>query len=78
MTLFILTNYFIKLDEDVYSFSKLIIKMFKQNSVIIYVKNVNISTNLKSRLFGQDPIDTPIETYPRFAVFSNDDFVLGF
>ena len=46
MTLFILTNYFIKLDEDVYSFSKLIIKMFKQNSVIIYVKNVNISTNL--------------------------------
>lgn len=39
--------------------------MFKPNSIIIYVKNVDISTNFYTKLFAQEPI----ETYPGFAVF---------
>lgn len=49
-------------------------KMFKPNSVIIYVKDANISANFYTKILGQPPI----ETYPGFAVFLlNDNFVLG-
>ena len=48
--------------------------MFKPNSIIIYVKNVDISTDFYTKLFAQEPI----ETYPGFAVFLlKDEFVLG-
>lgn len=48
--------------------------MFKPNSVIIYVKDVNISTSFYTKILGQ----TPVETYPGFAVFLlNDNFILG-
>lgn len=49
-------------------------KMFKPNSVIIYVKDANISANFYTKILGRPPI----ETYPGFAVFLlNDNFVLG-
>lgn len=47
--------------------------MFKPNSVIIYVKNIDISTDFYTKILEQNPI----ETYPGFAVFSlKDDFIL--
>ena len=48
--------------------------MFKPNSIIIYVKNIDISTDFYTKILEQNPI----ETYPGFAVFLlKDDFILG-
>ena len=48
--------------------------MFKPNSVIIYVKNIDISTDFYTKILKQNPI----ETYPGFAVFLlKGDFILG-
>lgn len=48
--------------------------MFKPNSVILYVDNVDVSVEFYKTIFG----DEPIEAFPGFAVFSlNDGFILG-
>lgn len=48
--------------------------MFKPNSVIVYVKDVDVSTSFYTKVLGYPPV----ETYPDFAVFLlNDNFILG-
>ena len=48
--------------------------MFKPNSVIVYVKDVDISREFYTKILGRQPV----KTYPGFAVFLlNDNFILG-
>lgn len=48
--------------------------MFKPNSVILYVDDVDASTAFYKAIFGEDPI----EAFPGFSVFSlKDGFILG-
>lgn len=48
--------------------------MFKPNSVILYVDDVDASTAFYKATFGEDPI----EAFPGFSVFSlKDGFILG-
>ncbi|MFQ1005371.1 VOC family protein [Gilliamella sp. CG22] len=48
--------------------------MFKPNSVIVYVKDVDASTEFYTKILGRPPV----ETYPGFAVFlMNNNFILG-
>ncbi|MFU2059870.1 VOC family protein [Avibacterium volantium] len=48
--------------------------MFKPNSIILYVDNVDISTEFYKSILGEGPI----EAYPGFSVFSlKDGFILG-
>ncbi|PIT41410.1 VOC family protein [Snodgrassella alvi] len=48
--------------------------MFKPNSVIVYVKDVDTSTEFYTKILGRPPINT----YPGFAVFLlKDNFILG-
>ncbi|WP_430875477.1 VOC family protein [Gilliamella sp. G0441] len=48
--------------------------MFKPNSVIVYVKDVDASTEFYAKILGRPPV----KTYPGFAVFLlNDNFILG-
>lgn len=48
--------------------------MFKPNSVILYVDNVEVSTAFYESILGKGPI----ESFPGFSVFSlNDGFILG-
>ncbi|GKW15460.1 MULTISPECIES: VOC family protein [Pectobacterium] len=48
--------------------------MFKPNSVILYVNDVDASTTFYASIFGEGPI----EAFPGFSVFSlKDGFILG-
>ncbi|AFJ46857.1 VOC family protein [Shimwellia blattae] len=48
--------------------------MFKPDSVILYVDNVDVSTEFYTVIFGEGPI----EAFPGFSVFSlKDGFILG-
>ncbi|MCL2297143.1 MAG: VOC family protein [Proteobacteria bacterium] len=48
--------------------------MFKPNSVILYVNDVDASTKFYESLFGE----APVETFPGFSVFLlKDNFILG-
>lgn len=48
--------------------------MFKPNSIILYVDNVDISTEFYKSILGEGPI----EAFPGFSVFSlKDGFILG-
>jgi catechol 2,3-dioxygenase-like lactoylglutathione lyase family enzyme len=48
--------------------------MFKPNSVILYVNDVDVSTKFYESIFGEKPI----EAFPGFSVFSlKDGFILG-
>jgi len=48
--------------------------MFKPNSVILYVDDVDLSTTFYSNILGEGPI----EAFPGFSVFSlKDGFILG-
>lgn len=48
--------------------------MFKPNSVILYVDNVEVSTEFYKSLFSEGPI----EAFPGFSVFSlKGGFILG-
>ena len=48
--------------------------MFKPNSVILYVDNVETSTAFYKSIFGEGPV----EAFPGFSVFSlKDGFILG-